>query len=94
MRNARHKDAPGPLDEVCACPACKNYSRAYLHHLVMAKEILGAMLLTWHNLHYYQDLMAEIRKAISECALDAFEAAFHEEQQETRSGISIDINSN
>ena len=94
MRNARHKDDPGPLDEACACPACKNYSRAYLHHLVMAKEILGAMLLTWHNLHYYQDLMAEIRKAISECALDAFEAAFHEEQQETRSGISIDINSN
>ncbi len=93
MRNARHKDDPRPLDEACACPACKNYSRAYLHHLVMAKEILGAMLLTWHNLHYYQDLMAEIRKAISECALDAFEAAFNEEQQETRIRISIDINS-
>ena len=82
MRNARHKDDPGPLDEACGCPACENYSRAYLHHLVMAKEILGAMLLTWHNLHYYQDLMADMREAIGEGALDAFQAAFQEAQQQ------------
>ena len=80
MRNARHKDDPGPLDGGCSCPACRNYSRAYLHHLVMAKEILGAMLLTWHNLHYYQDLMAAMQKAIGEGAFDAFQAAFQEAQ--------------
>ncbi len=89
LRNARHKDDAGPLDEACGCPACGNYSRAYLHHLVMAKEILGAMLLTWHNLQYYQDLMAEMRKAISEGELNAFATAFHAEQnQEARSGES------
>ncbi len=78
MRNARHKDDPGPLDEACGCPACKDYSRAYLHHLVMAKEILGAMLLTWHNLTYYQDLMAAMRRAIAKGALAAFAASFEE----------------
>ena len=81
MRNARHKDDPGPLDEACDCPTCGNYSRAYLHHLVMAKEILGAMLLSWHNLHYYQDLMADLRRAVNEGALAAFEAAFRAEQK-------------
>ena len=81
MRNARHKDDPSPLDETCGCPACRNYSRAYLHHLAMAKEILGAMLLSWHNLHYYQDLMAGMRQAINENAMDAFAAAFHAEQK-------------
>ncbi|NQU60773.1 MAG: tRNA guanosine(34) transglycosylase Tgt [Rhodospirillales bacterium] len=81
LRNARHKDDPNPLDNTCECPACRNYSRAYLHHLVMAKEILAAMLLSWHNLHYYQDLMAGMRQAISENALDAFAAAFHAEQE-------------
>ena len=57
LRNARHSDDKRPLDEHCACPACKDYSRAYLHHLVKIGEILGAMLLTWHNLHYYQELI-------------------------------------
>jgi len=80
MRNARHKDDPRPLDDACNCPACTGHSRAYLHHLVMAKEILGAMLLTWHNLHYYQDLMADMRHAINEGVFDAFEAAFHADQ--------------
>ncbi len=75
LRNARHKDDAGPLDPECGCPACANYSRAYLHHLVMAKEILGAMLLTWHNLHYYQDLMTGMRDAIGEGKLDAFAKA-------------------
>ena len=88
MRNARHKDDPGPLDEACDCPTCGSYSRAYLHHLVMAKEILGAMLLSWHNLHYYQDLMADLRRAVNESALAAFEAAFHAEQQEAGSGVT------
>ncbi|MEE3051867.1 MAG: tRNA-guanine transglycosylase, partial [Pseudomonadota bacterium] len=70
------------------CPTCGSYSRAYLHHLVMAKEILGAMLLSWHNLHYYQDLMADLRRAANESALAAFEAAFHAEQQEAGSGVT------
>jgi len=65
LRNARHKDDPRPLDESCSCPACSDYGRAYLHHLSKADEILGAMLLTWHNLRYYQDLMAGLREAIA-----------------------------
>jgi len=72
LRNARHNEDPRPLDAECACPACKSYSRAYLHHLVKAGEILGAMLLTWHNLQYYQDLMAGMRAAIGEGRLEAF----------------------
>ena len=56
LRNARHSNDPRPLDADC-CPACTQFSRAYLHHLVKSGEILGAMLLTWHNLKYYQDLM-------------------------------------
>ncbi len=64
MKNAKHKNDPNPIDPECQCPACKNYSRAYIHHLIRAGEILGAMLLTWHNIHYYQDLMRTIRTAI------------------------------
>jgi queuine tRNA-ribosyltransferase len=64
LRNQRHADDPAPLQPGCACPACRDYSRAYLHHLVKAGEILGAMLLTWHNLFYYQGLMARARAAI------------------------------
>lgn len=66
MRNARHADDPGPIDPVCGCPACARHSRAYLHHLLKAEEMLGPMLLTWHNIHYYQDLMRGLRIAISE----------------------------
>jgi queuine tRNA-ribosyltransferase len=65
LRNARHGDDPRPLDEACACAACRGFSRAYLHHLVRAGEILGSMLLTEHNLRYYQDLMAGLRAAIA-----------------------------
>ncbi|MSO93948.1 MAG: tRNA guanosine(34) transglycosylase Tgt [Rhodospirillales bacterium] len=72
LRNARHRDDPRPLDAACACPACRGYSRAYLHHLANAKEILGLMLLTWHNLHYYQDLMSGIRDAIRAGTFAAF----------------------
>ena len=75
IKNARHQDDPRPLAEDCACPACTRYSRAYLHHLVRSGEILGAMLLTWHNLQYYQDLMRGLRAAIAERRLDAFAAA-------------------
>ena len=74
IKNARHIDDPRPLDEGCACPACARYSRAYLHHLTRAGEILGAMLLTWHNLQYYQDLMRGIRAAIAERRLGLFAA--------------------
>jgi queuine tRNA-ribosyltransferase len=77
LRNARHTDDPRPLDTDCACPCCRSYSRAYLHHVVKAQEIIGAMLLTWHNLHYYQELMQGLRDAIGEGGLEAFSAAFH-----------------
>ncbi len=80
LRNTRHKDDPRPLDEYCTCPACKDYGRAYLHHLVKTGEILGAMLLTWHNLHYYQELMTGIRTAIGEGELKAFAADFAKAQ--------------
>ncbi|MGN6144332.1 MAG: tRNA guanosine(34) transglycosylase Tgt [Mesorhizobium sp.] len=64
LRNARHADDHRPLDEESACPAARDYSRAYLHHLVRSQEALGAMLLTWNNLAYYQSLMQDIRAAI------------------------------
>ena len=64
IRNAKHKDDPSPLDETCACYTCRNFSRAYLHHLSRVKEILGAQLATIHNLHYYQQLMRALREAI------------------------------
>lgn len=75
LRNARHADDPRPLDDTCPCPACAGYSRAYLHHLTRAGEILGLMLLTHHNLQYYQDLMAGIRAAITQGRLADFAAA-------------------
>lgn len=66
LRNARHAEDTTPLDETSTCPAARDYSRAYLHHLVRSNEILGMMLLTWNNLAYYQDLMAGARAAIRE----------------------------
>jgi queuine tRNA-ribosyltransferase len=78
LRNARHRDDPRPLEEGCTCPACAGFSRAYLHHVIKADEIIGAMLLTWHNLHYYQVLMAGLRAAIAAGALADFVASFHE----------------
>ena len=76
LRNARHADDPYPLDEACGCPACRGYSRAYLHHMVKAGEIIGAMLLTWHNLTFYQDLMRALRAAVDGGAGLAFERDF------------------
>jgi queuine tRNA-ribosyltransferase len=72
LRNARHLDDPRPLDAACACTACTRHSRAYLHHLARAGEMLGAMLLTEHNLRYYADLMAGMRRAIGERRFDTF----------------------
>ncbi|MBZ9604625.1 tRNA guanosine(34) transglycosylase Tgt [Phyllobacterium chamaecytisi] len=72
LRNARHADDPRPLDEESPCPAARDYSRAYLHHLVKSGEALGAMLLTWNNLYYYQQLMQGIRDAIESSNFNRF----------------------
>ena len=80
LRNARHADDARPLDAGCDCPVCRSYGRAYLHHLVRAGEILGAVLLTWHNLHYYQALMAALRAAIVAGNFADFAADLAEEQ--------------
>ncbi|WP_299905717.1 tRNA guanosine(34) transglycosylase Tgt [uncultured Paracoccus sp.] len=77
IKNARHADDPRPLDEACSCPACTGYSRAYLHHVFRSGEMISGMLLTWHNLHYYQELMAGLREAIAAQRLDDFVAEFH-----------------
>jgi queuine tRNA-ribosyltransferase len=75
LRNARHQEDQGPLDPDCGCTACRRHSRAYLHHLFRASEMLGPMLLTQHNITYYQDLMRGLREAICGGAMDEFAAA-------------------
>jgi len=81
IRNAKYIDDESPLDDKCLCPACKNYSKAYLNHLVRCKEILGSMLLTWHNLQFYQDMMKIIRKCIENDNLpDNLEQLFEAEK--------------
>ncbi|MBI1209902.1 MAG: tRNA guanosine(34) transglycosylase Tgt [Alphaproteobacteria bacterium] len=75
LRNARHTEDIRPLDEACRCLCCRDYSRAYLHHLVKAEEILASMLITWHNLTYYQDLMQGMRDAIAGQRLGAYARA-------------------
>jgi queuine tRNA-ribosyltransferase len=82
IKNAAYRQDTRPLEAGCACYACKNFSRAYLHHLFRAGEILGAMLNTVHNLHYYQTLMAEMRAAIESGAFSAFVSRFHANRQE------------
>jgi queuine tRNA-ribosyltransferase len=77
IKNARHADDPRPLDEDCGCPACRNYSRAYLHHVFRAQEMISGMLLTWHNLQYYQDIMSGMREAIAKGRFANWEARFH-----------------
>lgn len=77
IKNARHQNDPRPLDEACTCPACQNYSRAYLHHVFRAQEIISSMLLTWHNLHYFQEIMQGMRDAIAGAKFDAWEQDFH-----------------
>src|SRR4051794_3374407 len=78
LRNARFAEDQGPLDPDCACPVCATWSRAYLHHLVRSGEILGAMLMTEHNLFFYQALMADLRAAIAEARLARFAEAFRD----------------
>ncbi len=77
LRNARHRKDPRPLDENCQCPTCRQYSRGYLHHVVRSREIISSVLLTWHNLHYYQELMGGLRSAIESGTLGNFAAGFH-----------------
>jgi queuine tRNA-ribosyltransferase len=77
IKNARHADDPRPLDENCSCPACSNYSRAYLHHVFRAQEMISGMLLTWHNLRYFQDIMDGMRTAIAAGTFASWEAEFH-----------------
>jgi len=77
IRNASHKTDTGPLDPTCDCYTCKNYSRAYLHHLDKCREILGSQLNTLHNLHFYQKVMQGLRDAIEQGKLDAFVEEFY-----------------
>ena len=81
IKNARHADDPRPLDEHCSCPACRGYSRAYLHHVFRAQEMISGMLLTWHNLHYYQEIMQGMRDAIAEGRFADWEAEFHRQRE-------------
>jgi queuine tRNA-ribosyltransferase len=76
IKNARHREDTAPLDAECACYTCRHFSRAYLHHLHRANEILGARLNTIHNLHYYLELMAGLREAIGARSLAAFRSRF------------------
>ncbi|MEM6489471.1 MAG: tRNA guanosine(34) transglycosylase Tgt [Pseudomonadota bacterium] len=82
LKNARHRDDPRPLDPDCACPCCAGFSRAYLHHAFAAGEIIGMMLLTAHNLWFYQEMMAGLRRAIAEDRLAAYADAFRAAQAE------------
>ncbi|MGR3755953.1 MAG: tRNA guanosine(34) transglycosylase Tgt [Tranquillimonas sp.] len=77
VKNARHADDPRPLDEECTCPACRGYSRAYLHHVFRSGEMISGMLLTWHNLHYFQQIMAGMRDAIAAGRFADWERDFH-----------------
>ena len=77
IKNARHIDDPRPLDENCTCPACRNYSRAYLSHVFRSNEMISGMLLTWHNLQYFQDIMEGMRGAIAAGTFEAWQVEFH-----------------
>ncbi len=80
IRNARHREDPRPLEAGCDCPLCRNFSRAYIHHLQKCNEILGVMLSTWHNIRYYQRLMQGLRTAIETDTLQEFAAEFYKDQ--------------
>ena len=80
IRNARHKEDPRPVEEGCDCPLCSNYSRAYIHHLQKCNEILAVMLLSWHNIRYYERLMQGIRSALENDGLDDFVKEFYQKQ--------------
>jgi queuine tRNA-ribosyltransferase len=80
LRNARFRDDPQPIEENCACYACRNFSRAYIHHLQKVNEILGSQLATIHNLHYYLELMRQMREAIAQGSFEAFSHRFASER--------------
>ena len=80
IRNAQYKEVQDPLDKDCQCPTCRHYSLAYLHHLFRCQEILGLILLTHHNLFYYQRLMKEIREAIRQTNFEKFALKFYQDQ--------------
>jgi queuine tRNA-ribosyltransferase len=80
LRNARHADDPAPLDESVDCRASREYSRAYYHHLIRSGELLGLMLLSWHNIAFYQTIMKELREAIASHTLNAYVAKFTADQ--------------
>lgn len=80
IRNSRHKEDHRPLEAGCDCPLCTNYTRAYLHHLQKANEILAVMLLTWHNIRYYQRLTAGLRNALDNNQLEKFVEKFYQDQ--------------
>ncbi len=82
IRNARHAEDQGPIDPICPCPVCATWSRAYLHHLVRAGEILGAMLMTEHNIWFYETLMADLRTAITAGGMTAFADNFRARYQQ------------
>jgi queuine tRNA-ribosyltransferase len=88
IRNARFAEDQGPLDPDCGCPVCGQWSRAYLHHLVRAGEMLGAMLMTEHNIRFYQQLMDNLRDAISEARLGLFANEFRARYLQTKSQAS------
>ena len=90
IRNAKHKSDTSPLDAECDCYTCRNYSRAYLHHLDRCNEILGARLNTIHNLRYYQRLMAGLRKAIEEGKLESFVTDFYQRQGREVPPLNVD----
>ena len=80
MRNAKHRDSKSPIDPKCDCYTCKKYTRGYIHHLMIAKEILGLSLLTLHNLHYYQSLMRDLRESIKANSTNDFVSKFFRDQ--------------
>ena len=81
IRNARHRQDPRPLEEGCDCPLCTHYSRAYIHHLQKCQEVLAVMLLSWHNVRYYERLMQGLREALAKDTLDDFVSEFYANQQ-------------
>ena len=82
IRNARHREDYRPVEEGCDCPLCTNYTRAYIHHLQKCNEILAVMLLSWHNIRYYERLMQGIRKSLADDTFDEFVKDFYEKQKQ------------
>jgi queuine tRNA-ribosyltransferase len=87
IRNAKHRDSTLPVDERCGCYACENFSRAYLHHLDKCGEILGAMLMTQHNLYYYHNLMSQLRTAIETGTFRTLVETLHNDWNSTHESV-------